>query len=481
MTTAILWFRRDLRLDDNPALSAALEQCERLIPLYVHQPGEEAPWAPGAASLWWLHHSLASLDEMLQKRGSRLVIRQGDAEAVLQSLIDTQGVTRLFWNRLYEPEIIERDKRLKKRLTGAGIRCESFNASLLFEPWEISTGQGTPYKVFTAFWKACLRNGLPQSVPPMAPGRLPALPASVDREPLEALRLLPSIPWDSGFHDCWTPGADAAMTQLESFITDSIAAYNSDRDLPGTIGTSRLSPHLHFGEIGPRQVLDSVRTMTEFDETMTPTGQNVYIKQLGWRDFGHHLMYHFPQTTDQPLDERFGNYPWLWKEDADELLRAWQQGRTGFPIVDAGMRELWHTGWMHNRVRMIVASLLTKNLGIHWLEGARWFWETLVDADLANNSMGWQWTAGCGADAAPFFRIFNPVTQSERFDPRGLYIRQWVPELAKLPDKAIHAPWLQKPEILQHAGIKLGIDYPGPIVDLKQTREQALAQWSQIK
>jgi deoxyribodipyrimidine photo-lyase len=279
----------------------------------------------------------------------------------------------------------------------------------------------------------------------------------------------------------WKPGTASARELLDSFIEDAIENYNSDRDLPGYPGTSRLSPHLHFGEISSHQILRTVRTMTPFEETMAPTGQNVYVKQLGWRDFAHHLLFHFPQTSDNPLDERFASYPWQWKEDAGEILGAWQKGRTGFPVVDAGMRELWHTGWMHNRVRMIVASLLTKNLGIHWMEGARWFWDTLVDADLANNSMGWQWTAGCGADAAPFFRIFNPVSQSERFDPGGDYIRKWVPELAKLPDKAIHAPWMQKTELLAHAGIRLGDDYPLPIVDLRETRERALARWSLIK
>jgi deoxyribodipyrimidine photo-lyase len=292
---------------------------------------------------------------------------------------------------------------------------------------------------------------------------------------------LPSIRWDSGLYDCWKPGEAPAQQQLDNFIADAVDHYNNDRDSPGTEGTSRLSPHLHFGEISPRQILQSVRNMTEFEESMAPTGQNVFMKQLGWRDFAHQLLFHFPQTADNPLDERFANYPWSRENDAGELLAAWQKGRTGFPIVDAGMRELWHTGWMHNRVRMIVASLLTKNLGIHWLEGARWFWDTLVDADLANNSMGWQWTAGCGADAAPFFRIFNPVSQSERFDPRGNYIRKWIPELAKLPDKALHAPWMQKNEILAHAGIRPGQDYPLPIVDLKETRQRALDQWSRIK
>ena len=481
MTKAILWLRRDLRLDDNPALLAALQECEQLIPLYIHSPDEESPWSPGAASCWWLHHSLVALDGELRKRGSRLVIREGKSLAVLQQLIAEHNITHLFWNRLYEPAIIERDSSIKATLTGAGIHCNSFNGSLLFEPWEIQTGQKTPYKVFTAFWKACLKAGLPRLEPAPAPSSLPPVPDALESGTIDTLQLLPSIAWDSGFHNTWKPGTASARELLDSFIEEAIESYSSDRDLPGYPGTSRLSPHLHFGEISPHQILRTVRTMTPFEETMAPTGQNVYVKQLGWRDFAHHLLFHFPQTADNPLDERFASYPWQWKKDASEILWAWQKGRTGFPVVDAGMRELWHTGWMHNRVRMIVASLLTKNLGIHWMEGARWFWDTLVDADLANNSMGWQWTAGCGADAAPFFRIFNPVSQSERFDPGGEYIRKWVPELAKLPDKAIHAPWMQKTELLAHAGIRLGDDYPMPIVDLRETRERALAQWSLIK
>ena len=481
MTGAILWFRRDLRIDDNPALQAALQDCRQLIPLYVHHPGEKSPWADGAASRWWLHQSLAALDGELRKRGSRLIIRQGEPLAVLQELAHEQAIRQLYWNRLYEPAIIERDSQIKKTLAGTGIACQSFNGALLFEPWEIQTGQNTPYKVFTAFWKACLRTGLPQDQPQPAPSSLPPVPNDLRTDSLEKLQLLPSIRWDSGLYDCWKPGEAPAQQQLDNFIADTIEHYNNDRDLPGTDGTSRLSPHLHFGEISPRQILQSVRTMTEFEESMAPTGQNVFMKQLGWRDFAHQLLFHFPQTAENPLDERFASYPWSRGNDAGELLAAWQKGRTGFPIVDAGMRELWHTGWMHNRVRMIVASLLTKNLGIHWLEGARWFWDTLVDADLANNSMGWQWTAGWGADAAPFFRIFNPVSQSERFDPRGNYIRKWVPELAKLPDKALHAPWMQKNELIAHAGIRLGHDYPLPIVDLKETRQLALDQWSRIK
>jgi deoxyribodipyrimidine photo-lyase len=481
MTGAILWFRRDLRIDDNPALQAALQDCRQLIPLYVHHPGEKSPWADGAASRWWLHQSLAALDGELRKRGSRLIIRQGEPLAVLQELAHEQAIRQLYWNRLYEPAIIERDSQIKKTLAGTGIACQSFNGALLFEPWEIQTGQNTPYKVFTAFWKACLRTGLPQDQPQPAPSSLPPVPNDLRTDSLEKLQLLPSIRWDSGLYDCWKPGEAPAQQQLDNFIADTVEHYNNDRDLPGTDGTSRLSPHLHFGEISPRQILQSVRTMTEFEESMAPTGQNVFMKQLGWRDFAHQLLFHFPQTAENPLDERFASYPWSRGNDAGELLAAWQKGRTGFPIVDAGMRELWHTGWMHNRVRMIVASLLTKNLGIHWLEGARWFWDTLVDADLANNSMGWQWTAGCGADAAPFFRIFNPVSQSERFDPRGNYIRKWVPELAKLPDKALHAPWMQKNELIAHAGIRLGHDYPLPIVDLKETRQLALDQWSRIK
>ncbi|MEJ2466868.1 MAG: deoxyribodipyrimidine photo-lyase [Candidatus Thiodiazotropha sp.] len=441
MRRALLWFRRDLRLTDNPALLAALRDCDELIPIYIHAPQEEHPWSPGAAS----------------------------------------HVTHLFWNRLYEPALIQRDLGIKQGLKAQGVTCSSHNAALLFEPWTINNKSGAPFRVFTPFWRHYQQRLNELAPPRAAPKKLPALP--IKRRGLRPaeLKLLPGVAWDSGLMKTWQPGEAGALRQLKTFQRKAVEGYDEARDLPAVAGTSRLSPHLHFGEIGPRQIHHALRVLAESSLSSTRAGVDGYLRQLGWREFAHHLLYHFPQTDQTPLQLKFKAFPWAWAAQRPEALSAWQQGRTGIPIVDAGMRELWHTGWMHNRVRMIVASLLTKNLGIHWLEGARWFWDTLLDADLPNNSLGWQWTAGCGADAAPFFRIFNPVRQGQRFDPNGDYVRHWVPELAKLPNARLHAPWEASAEILDAAGIKLGQTYPEPMVDLKQSRESALSAWKQIK
>ncbi len=482
MTTAILWFRRDLRLTDNPALQAALATCSRLLPVYIHAPDEESPWQPGAASHWWLDRSLRQLDQSLQRLGSGLIIQQGPSLETLHKLAGQYQATHLFWNRLNDPGTRARDTEIKAALQAQGTRCESHNAGLLFEPWRIQTAQQTPYRVFSAFWRACLKAGMPSAVPSPSPARLPPIPEPVESLSVDQLRLKPAIPWDAGLHEHWQPGEAGALLSLARFLDNAIIDYATGRDLPGIDGTSSLSPHLHFGEIGPRQVLQGIQARTELELTAKGgTGPAVYVRELGWREFAQHLLYHYPHTCEQPLDLRFQHFPWQSGDQCHAHLSAWQQGNTGIPIVDAGMRELWHTGWMHNRVRMIVASLLTKNLGIHWQEGVRWFWDTLVDADLANNTLGWQWTAGCGADAAPFFRIFNPVRQSERFDPQGHYLRRWLPELAGLPDAQLHAPWEARPEQLKSAGIELGKDYPLPIVDLKLSRRQALENWESIK
>jgi len=472
VSAVIVWFRRDLRLDDNPALQAALRSGLPVVCVYVHAPDEQAPWAPGAASRWWLHHSLAALDADLRARGSGLLIRHGPSLQVLQSLIAQTGASEVVWNRLYEPTLVARDKQVKQQLRAHGIVAESFNAHLLFEPWEIATGAGDPYRVFTPFWRNA-RARLDVGTPPAAPSTIDSL-ALADSVPLTTLALLPRIGWDAGFSAHWIPGEAGAAELLQVFIDGALDAYASGRDLPDRAGTSRLSPHLHFGEISPRRIVHalSARGLLAHAEP--------YVRELGWREFGHHLLYHFPHTTLEPLNPQFAEFPWADDRQGEGGLHAWQQGRTGIPIVDAGMRELWHTGWMHNRVRMIVASLLTKNLRLHWLHGARWFWDTLVDADLAANTQGWQWTAGSGADAAPYFRIFNPVTQGERFDPEGRYVKRHVPELARLPPKAIHQPWTLKPA----ERTALGLDnsgYPAPIVDLKTSREAALAAYRKMR
>jgi deoxyribodipyrimidine photo-lyase len=479
VSTAIVWFRRDLRLADNPALERALAGCERVVPLYIHSPAEEAPWQPGAASGWWLHHSLGALDRSLDAVGSRLVVRRGESLANLRSLAEATKATHVFWNRLYEPASVARDTAVKQALREDGLRVESFNGSLLFEPWEIKKGDGGPFRVFTPFWNACRRAGLVNETAPR-PSSLPPLPQGTGGLAVKDLRLLPTIRWDAGLAQTWEVGEQAAARALEVFLDGPLEAYDRDRNRPDFRGTSRLSPHLHFGEIGPRQLVAATRSRVPTDGEASPSsGAQTFLSEIGWREFAHHLIVHFPHTADAPMDARFKDFPWA--EDYGRDLAAWQAGRTGVPIVDAGMRELWRTGWMHNRVRMIAASFLTKNLLIPWQEGARWFWDTLVDADLAANSLGWQWTAGCGADAAPYFRIFNPVLQGEKFDPDGVYVRRWVPEIAALPNRFLHKPWESPSGVLRDAGVALGESYPKPLVDLKASRKRALERFERIK
>jgi deoxyribodipyrimidine photo-lyase len=438
--------------------------------VFIHAPDEEAPWQPGAASRWWLHHSLQALSKDLAALGSRLIVRQGQSLACLQQLIDETGATLLCWNRLYEPAVIARDTAIKSKLKADGLSVSSHNAALLFEPWEVRNQQDKPFRVFTPFWRHCQTRLSQQPLPLAAPAALPAVSAALPSLSLDALELRPIIAWDSGMRAHWQVGEADAQARLQTFIDTAVQNYQIARDRPDQPGTSLLSPYLHFGEIGPRQIVAELNAQSVQAEA--------FVRELGWREFSHHLLYHFPHTCDQPLDPRFENFPW---DKNAAGLKAWQRGMTGIPLVDAGVRELWHTGIMHNRVRMVVASFLTKNLRIHWLEGARWFWDTLVDADLANNTQGWQWTAGCGADAAPYFRVFNPMLQAERFDPEFAYIRKWLPELARLQDRWITKPWEAPAVELSKAGIELGRDYPQPIVDLGFSREAALGAYSQIK
>jgi deoxyribodipyrimidine photo-lyase len=472
VTIAIVWFRRDLRLADHPALAAACRQAKRLIPLYLWAPDDESPWQPGAASRWWLHQSLETLDRALTEHGTRLIVHKAhQALPALQRLVRKHRVTHLYWNRLYDPATVSRDRAVKAWADEAGLTVESFPAGLLVEPWAVATGKEQPYRVFTPFWKAARQIPVDKPLPP--PEQLPPLPEGVAGVAVADLRLKPRIPWDAGLAERWEPGESAAHDALEAFVREGADSYAGLRDLPAHHGTSRLSPYLHHGELSPRQAHHLLSRTTDSSDAQA------WLRQLYWREFGHHLLFHFPETAEQPLDPRFEAFPW--ETDGAAALAAWQRGRTGIPIVDAGMRELWETGWMHNRVRMIVASLLTKNLLISWQEGSRWFWDTLVDADLANNTLGWQWTAGCGADAAPFFRIFNPILQAERFDPDGAYVRRWVPELKALPDKWLNRPWEAPRETLARAGIELVRHYPQPLVDLKASRNRALAAWDQIK
>ncbi len=478
MDTALVWFRRDLRLADNPALLHALKRHQRVIPVYLHCPDEEAPWPPGAAQRVWLHHSLQALDDSLRKKGVRLIFRHGPSLSAMQRLAAETEACAAYWNRLYDPALIIRDKQLEAALQQDGLNVETFNSALLQEPWEIKTKQDGPYKVYTPFARSVREVGVD---PPNGMARkLPAVAKSLLSETLEDLQLLPRQAWHRNMIAHWQPGELGARQALRSFLKAGLSQYKEGRNLPAEPFVSRLSPHLHFGEIGPRQIWQAVtQAMDSSRDKASRDGGDTYLKELIWREFAYHLLFHFPHTPDSPLNDRFSQFPWL--EHEDKTLSAWQHGRTGIPIVDAGMRELWQTGWMHNRVRMIVASFLTKNLLVPWQEGARWFWDTLVDADLASNTLGWQWTAGCGADAAPYFRIFNPVLQGARFDPAGDYVRQWVPELSKLPNKWIHQPWRAKKDALQEAGIQLGKDYPQPLVDLAESRQRALNAYDNLR
>ena len=471
METTVVWFREDLRLADNPALHAAAQRGP-VVPLYVWAPEEEGAWAPGAASRVWLHHSLVALDASLRALGSRLIVRRGPALNALQTVANDCGATAVHWNRRYTPESVTRDKSVKSALTREGLRVESFKGALLFEPWEILTREDAPYRVFTPFWKSCVAKPEPAE-PLSAPTKLTPPAQWPVSDSIEQLELLPRIRWDDGIRAFCTTGEAAARDRLSEFLDQSLTVFSTGRDEPAKDGTSLMSPYLHHGEISPRTIWHEIRRAHP-----RAREAEAFLRELGWREFAHHVLFHFPETATQPMRPEFDMLPW---ERNDTALRAWQRGQTGYSIVDAGMRQLWRTGWMHNRVRMIVASFLVKDLRIHWLEGARWFWDTLVDADLANNTMGWQWTAGCGADAAPYFRVFNPVLQGRKFDPEGAYVREWVPELAKLSAKWIHAPWEAPRETLNASGIELGETYPTPIVDHAESRVAALAAFDRIK
>jgi deoxyribodipyrimidine photo-lyase len=470
-----MWLRSDLRLDDNPALLAAVSEGSPVIPVFIWDPESEEPWPPGAASRWWLHQSLRALTQRLSALESRLIVRRGPSLQTLEQILAETGATTVFWNRRYEPAVIARDSTIKQSLRDRGIKVDTFNAGLLFEPWTIG-GKSTqrPFQVFSAFWKTCLSQPVP-AAPQDAPTHIPRPSKWPKSLALADLNLEPRIKWAGGIKRAWEPGENGATAELTNFLNERSDAYQTERDRPDRAGTSRLSPHLHFGEISPRRIwhtLASGRTVHKAEAL------DFYLRELGWREFAHHLLFHFPQTPDTPLRSEFASFPW---RDDDAFLKRWQRGETGYPLVDAGMRQLWATGWMHNRVRMVVASFLTKDLRINWTEGAYWFWDTLVDADLANNTLGWQWSAGCGADAAPYFRVFNPVRQSERFDPDGAYIHRWIPELKGLTAPWIHSPWAAPPQELAQAGIQLGKTYPQPIVDHDKARREALAAFQKTR
>lgn len=467
---AIVWFRHDLRLADNPALHAAVQGGGEVVPLFVLDDSAPGQWRAGGAARWWLHGALAALQGDLAGLGLRLHLRRGDAGEEVARLVRETGATAVFWNRRYEPWAIAQDKAVKSALDRQGVVARSCNGTLGREPWEVVRKTGEPYKVFTPFWRAWNELG-PLSKPLPAPAALGPV-VRPDPAALAALELLPTKPdWSGGLREAWQPGEAAAADALHGFVDERIADYPTQRDFPDRPGVSRLSPRLRHGELSPRQIWHAAMRHGG-------AGAEGFVRQLVWREFAYHLLYHFPELPDAPLRTEFKDFPWT---DEPRLLAAWQRGRTGYPIVDAGMRELWHTGYMHNRVRMLVASFLTKDLLVPWQRGAAWFWDTLCDADLANNTLGWQWVAGCGPDAAPYFRIFNPVTQGHKFDPDGTYVRRWVPELGKLPGAHIHAPSALPADTLQAAGVRLGVTYPEPIIDHGTARERALAAYASVR
>jgi deoxyribodipyrimidine photo-lyase len=445
---------------------------------WVHAPGEEGEAAPGAASRVFLHGALRSLSEVLSARGTRLVLRRGPTIKALIDLARESGADAVYANRVFDPSFLARDERVVSALRGNGLEMRLFEDDLLFPPDAIRTAGGGPFRVFTPFWRRVATMS-PSGDPLPAPERFPSPLPRIPSWPLPELRLLPSVRWDEGIRAAWDPGEEGARDRLSRFLDGPMTAYPSDRDRPDRDGTSRLSPYLHFGCIGARQAWRAVQARESADGAGGAIrGAEAYRRQLAWREFARHLLIHFPGTVHSPLRPEFADFPW--REDPD-ALEAWQKGQTGYPLVDAGMRELWATGWMHNRVRMVAASFLVKHLLLPWKKGAAWFLDTLVDADLANNTFGWQWTAGCGADAAPWFRIFHPVLQGERFDPRGDYVRKWVPELSRLPGRWIHRPWEAPSSVLSEAGVTPGTTYPHPVVDHAAARARALAALSVVR
>ncbi|RCK43950.1 deoxyribodipyrimidine photo-lyase [Thalassospira profundimaris] len=484
---AIMWFRNDLRLGDNPALRAATKWADQndgvVLPVFILDPVIDSQL--GGATRWWLEKSLEALGHSIAEAGAQsaatnasLHLLSGDAGDILENITDAHDVKAVFWNRLYDRPSTSRDTDIKAKLQDRGLECESFKANLLFEPWEVKTGGGTDFKVYSPFWRACQKLPAPRQ-PFAAPKSITLADIKIAGEvSLAALDLAPKpFDWATGFAERFTPGEQGAKDQLFDFIDERLVDYADLRDRPDHRVTSELSPHLRFGEISPYQVWHSAGHFADAHPGKGKTASK-FMAELGWREFAHHILFHASDLRSIPLQGQFSHFPW---SNDSTALERWQKGQTGFPIVDAGMRELWHTGYMHNRVRMIVGSVLVKHLLVHWRDGLAWFDDTLVDACPANNAFSWQWIGGCGADAAPYFRIFNPVLQGEKFDPAGEYVRQWVPELRDMPEQYIHKPWEASPLILKAAGVTLGQNYPEPVTGVKEGRERALRAYQDMK
>ena len=471
----IYWFRSDLRLSDLPGLCAAAERGP-VLPVFIYDDNEGGDWSVGSASRWWLHGSLQALAADIASSGGKLLLRRGDSRDVLKQLLTETGATAVMASKQYQPWSDALEKDIHTQLTEHNVLFKRYPGTLLFEPGDILTGGGTLFKVFTPFWRACLRATPPAPTRPV-PTVNWASPA-IASETLDSWQLRPTQPnWAAAWPAQWQPGEENAAAALTQFLAERVEHYSLGRDFPAEVHTSHLSPHLHFGEISPRQVWHTAQRLKAQDSTLSDATDK-FLSELGWREFCHQLLTLFPEMPERSFKSAFDFFPW---QNNPDYLKAWQRGQTGYPIVDAGMRELWHTGFMHNRVRMITASFLTKHLLCHWQLGEQWFWDCLLDANLAANACSWQWVAGSGADASPYFRIFNPIAQGEKFDKTGEYTRKWIPELAALPDKYLHKPW-EAPELtLRTANIELGTHYPHPIVDHKQAREAALDAYGAVR
>jgi len=467
-TVVIHWFRQDLRLADNPSLTEAAKS-GTVLPIYIYDEDNAGDQLLGAASKWWLHNSLQALNTSLN--GS-LSVYKGNPGVILNELIEEHKVTAVYWNRCYEPWRISRDTKIKSSLEAQGINVHSFNGALLLEPWETLKKDNTPYKVFTPFYKNSYLNSIAPREPISQAVKIKLYDLATSKSSIDDLALEPLLNWHEQFKPHWTIGETGAQERLGIFLDEELSNYKQGRDYPALKNVSRLSPHLHFGEISPNQIWHAAKLLESSDD------QEHFLRELAWREFSHNLLYYFPTLPKNNLQDKFDSFPWI---ENEEHLRCWQRGQTGYPLVDAGMRELWQTGYMHNRIRMVVGSFLVKNLLLHWHHGERWFWDCLLDANLANNSASWQWIAGCGADAAPYFRVFNAATQGQKYDANGEYTKRFVPELSEMPNKYLFSPWDAPAEVLQKAGVKLGEDYPKPIVDIKESRLRALEAYQYMK